>query len=99
MKDKYPNIYKACFEVTLDNGGLNRDRSENQIEEEFDAWLLGVEENENWDLKAMDTWIGTLIKEDLEILTAGEETEMMELSALGPPHINDMLNAWFDGPC
>ena len=106
MKTKYPNIWEACFLITLDNGGLHRGRSESQIEQEFDGFLLGVEEHEIWDLQKIDNWISTLsrkshveIESQLETLCCGEETEMEELYKEGPQGAYALLNAWFDGPC
>lgn len=38
MRD-WPNIYRACLEVALDNGGVNRFRTREAQEVEFEQWI------------------------------------------------------------
>lgn len=95
---EYPFIYKACFAVSLDNGGLNRDRPEGDIKTDYHQFI-----NEAglalMDLQAINDWFKYLSDEEMGIATAGEETEMEELFKDAPQGAYALLNLWFDGPC
>ena len=95
-KQEYSYIYHACFLVLLDNGGLNRDHSQKQFELEFEAFIMGVEEHESWKLSDIDDWFGRLSEEELEVATAGEDTEMNALYESAPEGSLQLLNKWFE---
>lgn len=106
MKTIYPNIWDACFLITVDNGGLNRNRSVEQIQTEFEAFIERVQKTESWNLVAINNWIGTLdrksygvLDSQFDILCCGEETERDALLNGSPIGTNDLLEKWFEEVC
>lgn len=97
----FDSIYKACFAVTLDNGGLNRYRSEEQIKQEFDDFIVTYEARHlgSQNLFAIDAWFSTLSVEQMKTATGGEESEIEEMFLAAPFGANQLLNAWFDEHC
>lgn len=94
---KVPGIMKACTLIALDNGGINRDRSEMDQARELGMWLEEVEDQ--FDLPMIDAWLSSLSKEDLDIACGGEDTEMEAIHKSGPPGSNEFLNLYFDEVC
>lgn len=96
----FDNIYKACFAVTLDNGGLNRDRGEDQIKEEYADFMATYEARyPSVDLPSIDAWFGSLDDEAMEVATAGEESEMQALFEDAPEGAYTLLEHWFEEHC
>jgi hypothetical protein len=92
---KYQNIARACFAICIDNGGINRERSEQQWRDEFAAFI----NREAWPpeiLVAIDAWLGTLAADDLETVCAGVDTEAMTLMESAPPCTQEVLDAYFE---
>lgn len=91
----FPAIAKATLEMSYDNGGINRDRTEADCMKALDEVLSaeGVYYN---DLTAIDAWLATLTEEQMQVVVAGEETEMKASLANAPPHADALLNDIFD---
>ena len=96
---EYPFIYKACFAVTLDNGGLNRDNDEPSIKDAYHTFIQSfAADNPGYDLEAINRFFKSLSKEEMEIATAGEETEMLALFQDSPEGAYTLLVYWFEAP-
>lgn len=94
--DTYPGLWRACFAITVANGGLHRERPEERIKEEFCDWLAlsaGV------DLLAIDAWLATLDESDLETVTDGEASKADALLKSAPANTQALLNDYFDKVC
>ncbi len=96
--DRFPGIWRACFAITIDNGGLHRDRSERRVKEEFEVWLPQIEDT-GVDLAVIDSWLAALSEDDLGTVTAGEMKEMKEKMNSAPPGTEKLLNDYFDEVC
>ena len=94
--ERFPNIEKAALEIAYDNGGINRDRSEAQQKRDLRSFLLecGLEREH---LRDIDTWLGTLSKNDLQTVCAGEYNESQTILANAPMFTDHLLNEIFDG--
>lgn len=94
---RFPNITKACWEITLDNGGLHRDRPEARIHKARAAFLMA---RPYYDLlPEIDRWLGDLSPEDFETVCIGEASEAEALLAPAPPFTETLLNEYFDEVC
>ena len=94
--EKWPGIKRAALEIALDNGGINRFRSEERQQREFRRWL---EKQPQELLPAIDAWLSGLSDEDLQTVCDGEVTEADAILANGPPFTNQLLNDYFDEVC
>ena len=94
----WPGLWRACFLITVDNGGLNRFRSEEKIKREFRDFIDRRPEPAEI-LRAIDDWLKDLDEERLETVTVGEHTEMEEALKNGPVFTDTILGAWFDEHC
>jgi hypothetical protein len=94
----YPGIAKACFEIAIDNGGINRDRSEADQRKAFEAWL--PTQPAEW-LGPIETWLSSLSVDNILLVASGGEDEPETLAARegAPPFTDDLLNAYFDEVC
>lgn len=95
---RYPGIWRACFEIKIDNGGLHRDRSERQVKEEFNTWLTCIADT-GADLLAIDAWLAALSDDDLGTITAGEMNDMAAKMNSAPPFTEKLLNDYFEEIC
>lgn len=93
----YPGIEKACFEITIDNGGLRRDRGEEQVKEETRAFLNQRPYQDK--LPAIDAWLGSLDEETLSTVCAGEHEEMKAALSDSPEGTVRLLDEYFDEVC
>ncbi len=94
---RWPGIQRAALEIALDNGGINRFRSEKQQQREFRRWL---EKQPQELLPAIDAWLSGLSDDDLQtVCSGGEGPEQDALLASGPPFTNQLLNDYFDEVC
>lgn len=92
-RTQYPNITKAALEISYDNGGINRERSEADLVRDLGKFLAPMDEDM---LANIDGWLGNLSKEDLNTVCAGERTEQRDLLAAAPPFTGSLLNDIFD---
>lgn len=94
----YPHIKEACFQIALDNDGINRERSKEQWAAEFSRWIA-ADAYPPEVLRAVDDWLGTLSAHDLETVCCGEAGEVHELLKSAPSPTNEMLNRYFEEVC
>lgn len=97
--ESYPNIRRAYIEMELDNGGINRDRTEEMALRESDP-VIGAEGVDHSDLVAIDQWLGTLSEEEIQTFVSGEHSEMEDLVARGGEvgqKASGLFNDLFDG--
>lgn len=95
----YPNLQAAYILMERCNGGINRDRSEEQALLETDP-VIGADGVYHNDLVAIDQWLGTLSEDDLLTFVDGEQSEVEVLAASGSEAsvkahglLNDLFNS------
>lgn len=95
---RYPGIARAALEIALDNGGINRFRSEKQQRREMAEFL---ERQPQEILPAIDAWLSGLSDAELqEFCSGGEgEPERERIAASAPPFTGQLLNDYFDEVC
>ncbi|MDB5177537.1 MAG: hypothetical protein JWN75_1205 [Candidatus Saccharibacteria bacterium] len=93
----YPNIIKACLLIAVDCGALNRTTTQADIQRQAVDFLAVYPYFHN-ELTAIDTWLGTLTEEQLNLICVGDQdeagAELMETKA--PPFTDTLLNNWFE---
>lgn len=92
----YPGIRRAALEIALDNGGINRFRSEKKQGRELDRFLAKQPDEI---LPAIDAWLAGLSDDDLLTACCGEQTEMEALLSSAPPFTDKLLDDYFDEVC
>ncbi|GGF56377.1 hypothetical protein GCM10007301_15020 [Azorhizobium oxalatiphilum] len=92
----FHGIERAFLLIALDNGGINRDRSAEQVKAEI-ATFLAKEPPEM--LADIDAWLAGLTTDQLEQVCCGEVTDQAQLIQQSPPFTNDLLNRYFDEVC
>lgn len=90
----YPKIEHALLAVAYANNGVNRDRPEEHVKAAIAEWL--PKQKPDFDLLAIDTWLSTLDKDELETVVDGDEEEANELLADAPEGADDLLNLYFE---
>ena len=93
-KQRYPGIAKAALEISYDNGGINRDRTEAMMFRKLGRVLETLPYSEH--VPEIDRFLGKLSAEDLDTICAGEHTDQQALVALGPPFTDTLLNDVFE---
>lgn len=97
--ESYPNLRAAYILMERCNGGINRDRSEEQALRESDP-VIGADGVYHADLVAIDQWLGTLTDDDLLTFVDGEESAAAVIAAFGGDAgalAHGLLNDLFDG--
>lgn len=98
MSERYPAITRACIEISYDNGGVNRTRSEKQVRRELsaflDRWPPGSEH-----LSAIEAWLAKQSKEAISTICCGEYSEQQTALKDAPPFTDQLLNNYFDEVC
>ena len=94
-RDRFPGIKRACLEIALDNGGINRFRPQKKQERELANFL---ERQPQEILPAIDAWLSGLSDEDLSTVCCGgqDEPETQSLRAMAPPFTDHLLSDYFD---
>lgn len=93
--DRYPNIRRATQLIALDNGGVNRTRSEKQRLKEYGRWL---DRQAAEVLEPIDKWLGMLTEDQMDKV-CNDTSEAEELLAAAPPFTDDLLESYFDEVC
>jgi hypothetical protein len=105
IQGQYPGIASATLLMALDNGGINRDRSQEDLWDTLATFLVlclqdaahaGVRAMIGNYLRMVDNWISTLSTAELDTLCAGEQSEAAEIAQRGPEGVGDFLNMIFD---
>ena len=91
----FPGIARAALEIALDNGGINRFRSEKMLRNELAEFL---ERQPQEILPAIDAWLSGLSEDDLRNFCSGGEGEPERelVAASAPPFTDQLLNDYFD---
>lgn len=92
----YPGIWRAAREIAYCNGGVNRYRSERQVEREFKAWIAKQPSDP---LMLIDVFLSSLTDDVLNTLCDGEESEVDTILRNAPPFTDDLLNRYFNEVC
>lgn len=91
------NIRRACLLISRSNGGINRNRTQEQVLREMQKFLdLSPYRDE---LPGIDAWLGTLSPEDFETVCDGEMSEQDAILMTAPPFTNTLLNDYFEDVC
>lgn len=94
---RYPGITKAALEISYDNGGINRYRTEATMKQSLARFLdrCGRDLSQ---LSAIDQWLHGLSENDLQTVCSGEEIEQKELlrDRDAPPFTDQLLNEIFE---
>jgi hypothetical protein len=93
----HANIQKACLEISYDNGGVNRYRPVEQVQKAMDDFLATRPYSDNF--AEIDKWLGTLSKDELQTVCAGEESEMQAILSSAPAFTATLLEEYFDEVC
>lgn len=96
MADRFPGIARAAFSIALDNGGINRNRSEKQQRRDFNQF---IDRQPPEILADIDAWLSSLTDDELETACTGEQTEMDDLLSGSPPFTDKLLNDYFNEVC
>lgn len=91
---RFPNIAKAALEISYDNGGINRGRTEAKMLRELGRYLDGSQYRDC--LLDIDRFLGKLTDDELVAICTAEESERQELIVLGPPFTDALLNEIFE---
>ena len=94
--DHYPGIARAALQIALDNGGIHRGRSVDQMKKELHRWLAGQPEEE---IQPIDAWLSSLSDEDLSTVCCGERSDVEEVLSAAPPFTDDFLDRYFNEVC
>lgn len=97
--ETYPNIKAAYLTMESCNGGINRNRSQEDACRESDA-VIGAEGVYHDDLVQIDAWLGTLSDEQILTFVDGEESEIEALVKSGGDigeKAHGLFNDLFDG--
>jgi hypothetical protein len=94
----YPGIRKAALEIALDNGGINRFRTQKQQERELNRWLA---KQPSEILEPIDAWLSALPEDQLTLVCSGgqDEPETVAAKSDAPPFLDDILNSYFEEVC
>lgn len=92
------NIDKAVLEMAYDNGCVNRERTEAALLNELDRFLS---KKDSAQLRRFDDWLETLDDDQIQLLVAGEESEVSAFLADQPDvelaqTFHNMLDDIFD---
>ena len=93
----YLGLMKYAKETAYDNGGINRARSEKQMEREANRFFDRV--SGEYDLGAIDAWILSLSDDDLHEVCCGEETDQQRILEPSPPFTWKFMCQYFDEVC
>jgi hypothetical protein len=95
VSQRYPGITNAALEISYDNGGINRHRTERAMLRDLgrflDAWPQGPEH-----LTAIDLWLSSLPHNDVETICAGDQDDAKPILAKAPPFTDTLLNEIFE---
>ena len=99
---KYPGIARACTRLAYCCNGINCNRSEADQLKDYDAWIKTYAKKAkltSYHLSRASRWISRLTNDELDVLVDGEDSECKALMRTAPAFLDDLLNAYFEGPC
>lgn len=97
---EYPGVVKAALEISFCNGGINGNRSEEDMMNELDFFIKST----SWGhyasyLRDISDWIQTLTYEQVNLICDGEEQEMDKFLENAPYGTKDILADIFNNVC
>lgn len=82
----FPNVRRTVLDIALAQGAVNRIEAEHKVMDRAAEW---IENNVAPDsLRELESWLGSLTAEELEVLADGEAQEMLDLVATSPVGLN-----------
>lgn len=99
--EKYPGIARAALEIALDNGGINRARSEEQQRRDLARWIDQKATTRFPNLDEIDAWLASQSDQQLKDICCGGEGEPEQDAAMrhAPPFTDAFLTAYFEEVC
>lgn len=94
----YQGIARACFVISLCNGGINAVRSDIQWYKEFDQWLR-KQDYDSEILYNIDEWLAQLDEWTMEIVCDGDNIEAKAILFSSPVFTDTLLDAYFNEVC
>lgn len=95
----YPGIVRATVLMALDNGCINRERSEENLTRDLYNWLNDEAVPEFGYTPSMlaeiDAWLAQRTDEQLELVCCGEEGEALTATADAPLETDLLLTTLF----
>lgn len=91
ISKNYPSIVKAALEISYDNGGINRFRTEEQMLSDLENFLKS---QDTFTLQYVEKDLISLTEEEFQTACTGEQTEREELYLLKAT--DDLLNEIFE---
>ena len=91
----YPGIERAALEISYDNGGINRDRTEASMLHELRQFLASSPVPAA-ELQTINDWVAALSDEDLCTVCCGEETASRAAVRGSPAGTDELLNEIFE---
>lgn len=102
---QFPSIARTCYEIALDNDGINRERSAEQWAADYERFIRFIRED-GWPVELLieiDASLAALSDDDRQTLAAGEESEMIVVLAAASQrfrdHLDALLNMYFNEVC
>lgn len=92
---KFSGITKAALEISYDNGGIHRYRSERSMRQRLSRFIAAYPLDRSA-LSAIDSWLLSLPDAEFEIVCIGAEHEAEAITMAAPPFTNQILNDIFE---
>ena len=92
----YPGIERAALEISYDNGGINRDRTEASMLHELRQVLAGSPIPAA-ELQAINDWLAALSKDELNTVCCAEETDLRAALSAAPAGTDKLLEDILEG--
>lgn len=90
----YPNITKATLEISYDNNGIRRDRTEGDVKKLLGEFLSA--QAIAHDLPAIEAWLGGLSEDDLLTFCTGEHSDINTVAAGAPGGCRELFDDIFE---
>lgn len=90
---RFPGLSRAALEMAYANGGINRDRREDEVLKKLHE-LVGS--FVVIDMMPIDLWLSRLSEDDMLTAVDGEEEDQKKVLAGAPPMTDLILNAIFE---
>lgn len=91
----YPKIQTALLAIVYDNGGIYRERSQEQMLAEANEWLS---KQTKYDYHSINEWLSTRDDGEIEMICTDSEA-YAETHGPIDPLVDDFLNDYFDEVC
>lgn len=92
---RYPNAHELCFAISVASGHLNRFTNEVDIRNIIAQW---IDLQDDPLLDKVDSWLGTLSKEQLATLADGDEADARVICENAPEGFEKLYSDFFEEP-